>query len=276
MQWEPFHESHSIELAAAAVNFAEPLTEVVWRKAVREAEAVAKAAGLSEKSAMNSVQFTIGPGAPTTTPAAVEAMNFVRSAAIETPVGIQKAAVETLSVARAGLTYQSAAYTRWEAFNERIQMLLRSPLRSALYAVSTANLRLEYRDSFRFRGEGAPRADGLLNRESSLISPHVFETTELWHSHTGFFEKADGSDRLVQINIDSNLSARLGEKEPFRTVSITTAVQNNLNPPTPEALDNDSDQAILQLRMFDSLHARSIDLFTQIVTNEAAARVGIK
>jgi uncharacterized protein (TIGR04255 family) len=280
LHWEPLHESHSIEVAAVAVNFREVLTEISWRKTVRDAETVCRTAGITEKTAMNAVQFTIGAGgAPgPATPSQVDAMVFTRSAAVDVPgVGLQKAMLETFSVSRSGLNYQTTAYTRWDAFYSRMRSLMRSPLHGALHAVSTANLRIEYKDSFRFRGDGPPVASDLLNRASPLIAPHVLNNEKLWHSHTGFFEDAEGCEaRLVQINIDANLATRLGETEQFRTVSILTAVQNNFAVVPPDDLDNEDDQVTFQLDMFDSLHLRSIELFKQIISDETAARVGMK
>jgi hypothetical protein len=51
---------HSIESATASVVFAELLTDVLWRKMVRESEATANALGLTEKTGVSSFQFTIG------------------------------------------------------------------------------------------------------------------------------------------------------------------------------------------------------------------------
>jgi len=280
LHWEPLHKSHSIEVAAAAINFNEALTEVSWRKTVRDAEAVCRTAGLTEKSAMNSVQITIGPGgAPSpSTPPVVDAMVFQRSAAVDVAgLGMQKVMLESFAVSRGGLNYQTAAYTRWEAFYGRLKSLMRSPLHGALHVVRTANLRLEYKDSFRFVGDGPPLAGDLLNKTSPLIASHVFNNEKLWHSHTGFFEDADGCEaRLVQINIDAGSASKLGETSQFRSVSILTAVQNNFEQGEAEALDNEDDKATFQLGMFDSLHLRSIELFRQIVSAEAAVRVGIK
>jgi hypothetical protein len=158
-----------------------------------------------------------------------------------------------------------------------VVLLLRPALREALHAVRTASLRLEYKDSFRFRGNGAPLAADLLSQGSALIAPQVFLNEKLWHSHTGFFEDVEGCEaRLVQINIDANMMTSPTEAAPFRTVSITTAVQNNLRSSSEEDLDNEEDQVRLQLEMFDSLHLRSISLFKEIISSEAAIRVGME
>lgn len=283
LNWEPFHESHSIEVAAVQVTFSEPLTDIAWRKVVRGAEATCKAAGLTEKSAINAIQFTIGPeGAPAQMPAAVEGMLFKRSTTVEIPAadGTRKSSVvvaESFTVSRSGLNYQTTAYTRWNAFFDRVVLLLRPALREALHAVRTASLRLEYKDSFRFRGTEAPLAADLLNQKSALIAPHVFLNEKLWHSHTGFFEDAEGCEaRLVQINLDANMISSPTETVPLRTVSITTAVQNNLRSSSEDDLDNEEDQVRLQLAMLDSLHLRSKSLFKEIISSEAAVRIGME
>jgi hypothetical protein len=285
LNWEPLHESHSIEIAAVQVTFSEPLTDLAWRKVVRGAEASCKAAGLTEKLPINSIQFTIGAqgAAAQTTPAAVEGMLFKRSVTVEaSPTeGAQNSSsvviAESFTVSRSGLNYQTTVYTRWGAFFDRMSLLVRPALREALHAVRTASLRLEYKDSFRFHGTQAPLAAELLNQKSDLIAPHVFLNEKLWHSHTGFFEDAEGCEaRLVQINIDANMMKSITDAEPFRTVNIMTAVQNNLRSPSEEDLDNEEDQVRLQLAMFDSLHLRSISLFKEIVSSEAAVRVGME
>ncbi|QOZ67145.1 hypothetical protein [Bradyrhizobium arachidis] len=281
LDWKPFNDTHSIEVVAASVNFLEPLTEVAWKKAVREAEAVCRAAGLNEKQVVNSLQFMVGPnqvpqtsaGAPT-----VEAMIFQRSAAVTIPgAGIQKRPLESLQIGRFGVIYQAMSYTAWEAFATRLEQLVRAPLRSALFSVGVANLRLEYKDNFRFAGAGKPVARALLNSESTLIVPHVFDNERLWHSHTGFFEAADGcKERLIQINIDANeMLAADQMNKPFRAISITTAVQNNLAETSSEALENEAELATSQLSMFGSMHDRSIGLFKEIVSADIAARVGL-
>ncbi|HEV7880227.1 TIGR04255 family protein [Bradyrhizobium sp.] len=277
--WQPLHEAHSIEVAAAAVNFSQPLTEVAWKKVVRDAEGVCKAAGLGEKSVVNAVQITIGLPAGPPPPTTVDAMVFMRSQATNIPGGgLQRSALEALTVSREGLNFQTSVYTRWDAFFERIQLLLKPPLRSALHSIAVTNLRLEYKDVFRFVGEGKPIAEELLNTCSDLIAPHVFRNEKLWHSHTGFFEDALGcKERLVQINVDANFSATRGSTEPpFRAVTITTAVQNNLANASAEALDNEDEIANSQILMFDSLHLRSKELFVKLISKQTASQVGIQ
>jgi uncharacterized protein (TIGR04255 family) len=272
----PFHEAHSIELAAASVNFSEPMTDVVWRRVVRDAEAMCKAAGLTERNVTSGIQITINPAGMPPQPTQIDAIVFVRPSTIELPGGgLQKTVAESLSIGRTSLTVQTYDYTRWHPFFGRLQLLLTPPLRSALHAVSTANLRLEYRDHFRFEGTGAPIAAELLRVGSELIAPHVFNNEKLWHSHTGFFEDAEGCDaRLIQINVDANDASRIGDAAPFRLIAITTAVQNNLTI-SAEPLENEEETAKLQLTMFNSMHDRSKAIFRELISDVTAERVGI-
>ncbi|SFI61324.1 hypothetical protein [Bradyrhizobium sp. Gha] len=283
LDWTPFNEANSIETVAASVNFREPLTEVAWKRAVREADAVCRAAGLTEKQVLNSVQFMVGPNqAPQAPPGApaVEAMIFLRTAAVSMPgAGMQKRPLESLQVGRTGLVYQAMQYTSWAAFAERLEQLIKPPLRSALYSISVDNLRLEYKDNFRFAGTGKPTARKLLNADSKLIVPHAFDNERLWHSHTGFFEAAQGCrERLVQVNIDASMMHPAHQVTPdtsVRVISIGTAVQSNLLEGSSEALENEGETAISQLSTFRSMHDRCIELFREIVSADIAMRVGL-
>ena len=161
---------------------------------------------------------------------------------------------------------------------ERVRLLLRPALRTALHSVRPANLRLEYKDSFRYVGQGEPLAETLLNSNSDLIASHVFQRTKLWHSHTGFFEEASGcSARLVQVNLDANdaIDAMRPQSPPFRMVAITTGVQNNFDGQGPELIDNEDELATSLVSMFDSLHERAIELFKNVIHPSVAARVGL-
>lgn len=280
LAWKPFQEAHSIEMVAAQVNFSEQLTEMAWKRVVRDVEGSAKAAGLVEKSNLQGIEITIneGQGLPQGLPTALTGVRFMRTTAIETAVGLQRKFQEALTINRTGLLLQSAVYSRWEAFADRINLLMRPALRGALHSVSVSNVRLEYKDAFRYEGEGPPIARTLLNESSNLIAPHVLDNEKLWHSHTGFFEDAPGCEqRLIQVNIDANQAFdQLRPEASFRAVSITTAVQNNFATGAQEPVDNLEELATSQLTMFESLHDRAIQIFTNLVHPLIAQRVGIE
>jgi hypothetical protein len=252
------------------------MNEVAWRKSLRDAEAASKAAGLTDRNV--GLQFMVGPViGQQQAPGPTEAIILSRPHMVKlSSGGLQKVAAESLTVSRLNLIYQVTAYTRWSIFFEKLQQVLRPPLRSALHAVRTANLRLEYRDSFRFIGSDAPTSSDLLREGSPLIAPHVFKNSRLWHSHTGFLEEAEGCDsRLIQVNVDSNEAMNLGDPANFRIVGITTAVQNNLLRTSADALDSEEALANYQLQMFVSMHERSKDIFKQLISDATAARVGL-
>ncbi|MGY3347141.1 MULTISPECIES: hypothetical protein [unclassified Bradyrhizobium] len=116
----------------------------------------------------------------------------------------------------------------------------------------------------------------MLNADSKLIVPHAFDNERLWHSHTGFFEAAQGCrERLVQVNIDASMMHLAHQVTPdtsVRVISIGTAVQSNLLEGSSEALENEGETAISQLSRFRSMHDRSIQLFREIVSIDTAMR----
>ena len=266
---------HSIETATASVVFSEPLTDVIWRKAVREGESTASVFGLTEKSGVSALQLTIAqqrlPAPMPMQPQAPQAIRLSRSLFDEETE--QRSLVEILSIGKLDIAYYTTAYTRWAAFSDRLKSLFIAPLPIALEAVRPQSLRLEYKDSFRYMGEGAPIAETLLRHGSPLIAPHAFAQPELWHSHTGMFERSNQSDqRLIQLNIDANEIWAENEARPARVVSILTAVQENFFP-TPEDTSWPSSESLIAI--FDSMHERSTEVFRSVVSDEIGRRIGL-
>ncbi len=277
MTWQPLTKIHSIESATASTNFTEPLTDVLWRKAVREGESKSGALGLTEKSLVNAFQLAFGPGGavpPLSVPIAPPSPNaarFLRSTLDESSQ--QRIIIEALSVGKTDITYQTTTYTRWQSLFERLKSLFEVPLSVALEGVRPANVRLEYKDSFRFFGEGVPFAVDLLRDKSPLIAPHVFTRPELWHSHTGMFEKSEQSDqRLVQVNIDANDMPQ-PEGKPFRVISITTAIQENFFQNREEESSWPTSEMLI--KMFDPMHKRCSEIFKTLITDKMAKRIGL-
>jgi len=278
LEWEPHQAAHSIELVATALNFSEPLNDVAWKRVVRDSEGPARAAGLSEKANLQGFEITIGLPQQTA-PAPLVGVQFLRTTAVDSPAGsVQRKLQEAVLINKSGLIFQSAVYSRWEAYSSRIQLLLRPALRTALHSVGVANIRLEYKDSFRHLGDGKPLARTLLNPDSRLIAPHVFDNEQLWHSHTGFFESAPNcKERLIQVNIDSNFGFDISRpQEQFRMVAITTGVQNNFDVSQSQPIENEEELANFYLAMVESLHGRAIEVFKNLVSSAIAVRIGLQ
>lgn len=274
MSWNPLHQAHSIEAASAAVNFSEPLNDVVWRRVVREAESRASACGLSARSQVRTgMQFSIGaaPGITPTPQLDVDAVRFYRSASDEESNRLVPA--ETLTVAKSVLLYHTTAYTRWEAILPQLRSMLTEPVGIALEAVYVGSLRLEYKDVFKHViGQSAPLVTNLLRPGCDLLAPHIYRREQLFHSHTGFFEPCDGCDqRLIQVNVDAN--DLVENNEQVRAISIMTAVQDSFFPQLESERSRASSEFVDR---FDSLHTRCGELFKSIMTDEIAERVGIE
>ena len=235
--------------------------------------------GLSEREAFNSYQIAIGAGlAPKSIdlgqigrPPQIEALRLSRTH-IDEASGAKRAA-ESIAIGKRAITYQSTTYTRWAVYSERMNELFGAALDVSLGAVRPAVLRLEYKDSFRYDGEGEPLVGGFLKDDLPLIAKHVFDKTDLWHSHTGFFEKSDKSaQRLVQINLDSNNVIDVAQgRKASRLVNIMTAVQENF-----DAWPEDSEVTGRELLgIFESMHQRCTDVFREVVSPETAKRIGL-
>jgi uncharacterized protein (TIGR04255 family) len=279
--WEPVKEGHSIEVAAGSVNFSEPLNEVLWKRTLRLAEQVSRPAGLVDRATFNAFQLTFGggnlSGGPNMAEGPVGNVVFRRLSIVENPTGaITHTVAEEFAVGRVALTYRTMMYTRWSAFRERLRTLLRPALEMSVQGAAIANVRLEYRDIFIFSGTPNDAAtDDLLRKDSKFIAPHIFERSDLWHSHTGMFiPEPSAQKRLIQINIDAN-DVPSDSSSSRRAISILTAVQDNLDQADSDELENESNMGDIVADRFESLHAQSKTIFGQLVTPAVAKRVGL-
>ena len=287
LSWEPLHEAHAIRVAAAVINFSESLNEISWRRVVRAAEQKCIPAGLTNKATANVIQLVFGggnlAGAPLQIPSKeadqVQSLSFQRTIVDELPSGgVRNQIIEQVVIGRTALQYQTLAYTRWKDVEAQITGLLSPSLEIAVLSVPVANIRLEYHDAFTHRGDGVPNLRELLREGSPILACHIFERSDLWHSHTGFFETPEGGPkRLVQVNVDANEVMEPDAEGPRRTVSVMTAIQDNFRSDLSTAdLENPLETATSYLSRFDSLHDRSKDVFSQVVSDLMADRIGLK
>ena len=61
-------------------------------------------------------------------------------------------------------------------------------------------------DSYTFNGSASEaRADLLFVRPNPYITPHTFDSGQVWHCHTGWFDEEKGERVLHNLNVTSNI-----------------------------------------------------------------------
>lgn len=278
--WEPIREAHSIESVAAVVAFPSPLNDTMLRKVLRAVDARADKLRLPTRETITGFQFNIGPAGPlmpvtpTVDHAPMMGVVFKRNEIESVGSVTTTVAAEEFQIGRQALVYNTVRYDRWRLYQERLEELLTPTLTAALAGANVAHLRLEYRDRFIFSGEPVSASTSeLLRQGCNLIAPHVFSQSGLWHSHTGMFVPAEGTQkRLVQILIDANDVTVADNPAVRRSISVVTGVQDFFEVEGAEVMDQDASVLVAQ---FAKLHDASKELFKDMLTEAARKRVGL-
>lgn len=174
------------------------------------------------------------------------------------------------------ITFRTSIYTRWNTVWGQFGEYLKSIV--GIYAGnSTATVAsLTFVDKFVWIGEPAACQPKLLLRANSpYVCPYVYDSPDLWHSHTGAFLPVDPhTKRLLNVNVDY-LDEQLVD-QPRRVISISTVLTDMLNQPGYEVYNLSPDQAFdkMQSRLVQ-LHDLSKNYFSGVISDEMCKRIAL-
>ena len=185
---------------------------------------------------------------------------------------------EEIQAHRSHFLFATTRYKRWDGFKSKSLDLLSDSLDGALSVVNLANLKLEYWDRFNFDGPLADvKYNSLLRSDCNLLPQFIFQTSELWHSHVGYFTKAKQAPTcLINLNADAidlvNVDPANGPTSapvPVRTVGFYTMAQFTFAEGT--YVQNSTELAL----PLDEMHTILKDVFGSVITPEAAHRISL-
>jgi len=241
----------------AYVRFADPLPDLLLKRALLVLQPVADLHGLNGVLQSKRVQFKMtetGGAIPEVLESIGQVFNRRADAAnvdvIEAPL------LEQVALDHNSLVYRTWDYVSWEWHFDRITELLRATLATLSEAVAFQSVGVEYLDKFKTNDEDpAPLAD-LLQRDSRLVADHVFDVPDLFHSHTGAFQGTDHTDQILHsVKIDA---VREGEE---RVINITTGFEHRYS----DIVENADVFAV-----FDEAHTGLKDLLGSLITEKQA------
>jgi uncharacterized protein (TIGR04255 family) len=269
-RFEPIHDAHAIEQVQIAINFAQPLDDGLFGR-VRLAMAAFKAE-LPGGSELQSIAIAFGqtPGF-FAGPSGQISKGFLMqrmapNGAIEAEVRIEANSI----------TFRTTLYSRWNAVWGQFGKYLKSIV--GIYAgnSSVMQVSLSFVDKFVWVGEHATCQPKVLLRPNSLyLCPYVYESPDLWHSHTGAFLRVDEhTKRLLNVNVDY-LDEQMVE-QPRRVINISTVLTDMLNQPgfTPHNLAPIEAFDKLQERLVQ-LHEQSKHFFGAVISDEMCKRIAL-
>lgn len=268
--FEPLHDAHAIEQVQITVNFSQPLDDVSFGQ-VRLAMAAYKD-DLPGGAELQSIAIAFGQtpgffaGAPGQISKGFVMQRMAPNGAIEAEVRI-----ETNSI-----TFRTTLYTRWNAVWGQFGKYLHSIIGIFAGNSPPTVASLTFVDKFIWIGEPAAcRPQLLLRANSPYVCPYVFDSPDLWHSHTGAFIPVDPhTKRLLNVNVD--YFDEQSVEQPRRVISISTVLTDMLNQPGYEAYNLSPDQAFDKMQdRFIQLHDLSKNYFGGVISDEICKRIAL-
>jgi uncharacterized protein (TIGR04255 family) len=268
--FEPIHKAHAIEQVQIAINFAQPLNLLAFEKiksAMKSFES--ELPGYAELQGFSIAFGQIPAGAMAERHPPI---GFVRSRSAPNGIVEVEMRVEPTSI-----VFRTSLYSRWQDVWQQYAMYLRVII--AIYAeerLPLVQVSLSYIDKFIWIGEPSTcKPSKLLRASSPYVCSHVYEKTDLWHSHTGEFQQVDDyTKRLLNINVECIDEQLIGGSR--RVIGIATVLTDLLNQPAFKqfVLPNETAFDTLQERI-ELLHSMSKQYFQRVISDEMCDRVAL-
>jgi uncharacterized protein (TIGR04255 family) len=229
--FRPVHAAHSIEQAALVVNFDRPL-DYSRLAAVNEITNQFREELPGGGPIQGGFSFMIGG------PAVMQVPFNPQQPAPVTGILLHRNAPDgsierELRVEQSSMSFRTNVYSRWSAVWELAHKYFSSVMGTYLDSgANLVNVSLNFVDKFVWDGEMKNCNPSLLiKHDSKYVASHVFSRDDLWHSHTGAFDRSDNqTKRLTNVNIDC-LDEVVGFT-PRRSVVITTVLTDMFNQPS--------------------------------------------
>lgn len=271
--WSPIYENHAIDNMAVVVAFSQPIPDLAFKKALRQAEEAAFANGLRSRNVVPQMQLLIGPAAPgQATPQSNAGLIFNSMAPAERDDGAPTVTriSEQLKLEQGAFMYRTWDYVSWRHEWKRISTLLEPALGVLEGVVSWASIRMEYLDRFRLDADPLPgNLQSLLRQGSRWLAPHIFEQNEEWQNNTAcFLPQEDDTRRLLQIFISTGDQPHSASNSAnARWLNIVSARQNIFS----SAGDNEFNSNMLQEQL-DKLHMELKTALSEVITDAFAEK----
>lgn len=268
-RFEPIHEAHAIEQVLFALQFSNPVDDETFFK-IREA-ANQFQSDLPGRADIQSFALAIGAPRPAGTilsgpPAGIVLSKSRPDGTIESEFRLERGTV----------TFRTTSYTRWDAVWAGARRYFDAIIPIYVERADILGIGLNFVDKFPWVGAITECRPKLLLREGSrYLCPHLFDTQDLWHSHTGAFLRIDNATRrLLNINaecVDENRPDGLR-----RVVAITTGLTDFMNQPgfTASNMTAQNADEFLDARM-NQLHVYSKEVFGNVINDETSKRIAL-
>ena len=269
--FEPVHDAHAIEQVTLGVQFDRPLDDASIERIQSASSAFAES--LPGKNELRSIGLSIGPQgmSPLVSSSSNAPDGFVRTRVA--PNGVVE---KELRVERSGIVFRTTAYTRWASVWSEARGYFSTVMGAAAGTASLSSYSVQYVDKFVWLGDASNcRPEQLIRPGSEFVCPVIYSTRDLWHSHSGFFDRADAATkRLLVANLDCVDEPDGHTKR--RVVRVTTVVTEVLNQDGYEPRDVPIGDGIAYLdERIDIVHTMLKDVMGRIITPQMCDRIDL-
>lgn len=267
--FEPLHSAHAIEQVIFVLQVEHELDDIGIKKVRDAADEVSTE--LPKKIDVQSMTFAIGPAAMPTPPPGLTGGKIYQKIRPDGTVECE------FRVERMSVIFRTLLYTRWAAIWEQARKYFDSVIPIYIANARISGISLNFVDKFVWDGPISEcQPIRLFRPESKYLCPHIYETQDLWHSHTGAFYRIDNqTKRLLNVNVDY-IDERKNE-EARRVIVIGTVLTDMMNQPGYDPLTVATVDAS---KFFDShmqqLHDFGKLVFGNVINNEMAQRIALK
>jgi len=195
--WISFSADHAIERVALTFQFAEPITNVPWKRIVSAADSVfpRETHGRSVQQ-MHSFQIGMPVVLPSPAHRVEDTAGFVyRKLDDGTPI-------EDITIRRDCISFGVSKYQRWESFAKRARDTTEHFVSDMISLTDMSLIQLEYWDRFTHDSQEQISYKSLFSSKSGCIPPLLLDSAGHWHSHVGFFMPEPDNSILINLNID--------------------------------------------------------------------------
>ena len=264
--FEPLHKAHAIDQVAMAVAFDHELNDQGLNAA---RDVMGKPEELPGRTQLRGLAVQIGP-TPSLSVPGVAGYGFTKVR----PDGF----VETeLHIQRSSISFRTLFYTRWANVWQQCKKYFDALL--PIYMENGSRLMqvsLNYVDKFVTSDpvEECRPAD-ILKTDSPYLCPTVFSDNDLWHCHSGKFQRlSNTTKRLTTINVDFVSENVQGDDR--RAVVIVSVIADWFNQATYDPLDLDVKRAHDVIESsFESLHKADKVALRSIISDRMAKRIAL-
>lgn len=266
--WRLAHEEHAIAGMACSIGLSSPLPEKLLRKTLERAEEAARSVGLRVQNSL--IGLVRAPQAPGPIERLV-GKQFNSEDEIPSEIGLNVDYPRQFVVEQSSVVYRTSIYRGWAHELEDMRKLFEEVLPVVVDVVGLASVKLEYRDVFYADDAESSDIHDLLREDSHLIAPHIFSTSEIWHSYTGYMlPPASAGSRIAQVNIDYlDIPNYAGKR---RHVQLGTVREDRLPFGSVENAEYNSD---LLVNLLSTMHQEVLDLLKRVVKPPVLDRMGL-